>query len=204
MNAPLSTGALKQHTKDDFGIIRKGGWIQTFTGKCYWPLDPRERDVCIEDIAHSLSMQVRYNGACLAFYTVAEHSEIVSRMVSPANAFCGLMHDAPEAYIGDMVRPLKHRPEMSPFREWEELNWKVIANKYDLPLVIPEEVELADAMIIGPEKRYVLNPCARSSAALEKYGNIVLPQTIMGFAPGIAKARFLARFHELSNNRWKT
>ena len=82
-------------------------WIQTYTGRRFDILDPRPEDVCLEDIAHALSMQCRFNGHCREFYSVGEHSVRVARILPPELQAHGLLHDAAEAYIGDMVRPLK-------------------------------------------------------------------------------------------------
>ena len=57
------------------------GWIQTFTGKKFSPLEPRREDIDILDIAHSRSMQCRFNGHCRQFYSVAEHSVRVARIL---------------------------------------------------------------------------------------------------------------------------
>src|SRR5258708_302056 len=86
---------------------RRGNWMQTYTGRAYWPADPRAEDVCIEDIAHALSLLCRYTGHCKRFYSVAEHSILISQVVPPEYAFFGLMHDAQEAYINDLARPIK-------------------------------------------------------------------------------------------------
>ena len=65
---------------------RKGDWMQTYTGRQFWPIDPRANEVHIEDIAHALSMMCRYNGHCRTFYSVAEHSVLVSQHVPPEHA----------------------------------------------------------------------------------------------------------------------
>ena len=69
---------------------RKGGWIQTYTGRQFWPMDPRSHEVFIEDIAHSLSMMCRYAGHCERFYSVAEHSILLARHVSYENKLAAL------------------------------------------------------------------------------------------------------------------
>ncbi len=100
---------------------RKGDWQQTFTGRQFWPLDPRPEDVCLEDIAHALSLQCRFAGHCRTFYSVAEHSVRVSWLVEKhidekrdfiglsriAHMLAALLHDASEAYCIDVPRPLK-------------------------------------------------------------------------------------------------
>lgn len=90
-----------------------GSWIQTFTGRPFWPLAPRPEDVAIEDIAHALSMICRYNGHCRRFYSVAEHSLLLCQEVTrlePENVLHqlqALLHDAAEAYLCDIPRPVK-------------------------------------------------------------------------------------------------
>jgi hypothetical protein len=66
-----------------------------------WQLKPE--DVCIEDVAHSLAFQCRYNGHCKRFFSIAEHSVIMSQQ---DGGLSGLLHDAHEAYIGDIIRPI--------------------------------------------------------------------------------------------------
>src|SRR5574340_1371987 len=127
---------------------RKGRWIKTYpSGRKFWPLDPRPEDILIEDIAHSLAHTCRFNGHCRFLYTVAQHSVYVSHIVPPRLAFMGLMHDASEAYVGDMVRPLKL--DMPAFRAAEGLVWQAIAQRYDLPIILPSLVDDADdAMLL--------------------------------------------------------
>ena len=86
---------------------REGDWILTYTGKQFWPLDPRPEEVCIEDIAHALSMLCRFTGHTRVFYSVAEHCVHVSRFVPAHYKLAGLLHDAAEAYLADMSAPVK-------------------------------------------------------------------------------------------------
>jgi len=84
--------------------------IQTFTGKKFWPLVPRAEDICIEDIAHSLSLKCRFGGHCGMFYSVAQHSVLVSELLEPSTEstlLWGLLHDAAEAYLPDFSAPIK-------------------------------------------------------------------------------------------------
>jgi hypothetical protein len=82
-------------------------WIETFTGKRFYILSPAEDMINIEDIAHSLSLLCRYNGHCKQFYSVAEHSIRVSELVPVGDRLAALLHDAAEAYLSDIPRPLK-------------------------------------------------------------------------------------------------
>ena len=91
---------------------RKGDWIETYTGKQFYVLDPRPEDICIEDIAHSLSLTCRFNGHCKIFFSVAQHclnivEDLKNKGYSNQIQLYGLLHDAGEAYISDVPRPVK-------------------------------------------------------------------------------------------------
>lgn len=92
---------------------RVGDWMGMASGRVFWPLDPRADEVHIEDIAQALSNLCRFGGRCSEFYSVAQHSVWVARYVEkhwpgkPMLALHALLHDAAEAYLGDVVRPLK-------------------------------------------------------------------------------------------------
>lgn len=106
--------------KPDIEYAKRGrGWMGTSTGKKFYPLAPRAADVDIRDVARGLSNACRYAGQTKKFYSVAEHCVLVSMYVPWQYAREALVHDASEAYIGDMIRPLKHQPEMSEFRRAE-------------------------------------------------------------------------------------
>src|SRR4051812_6540197 len=89
---------------------QKGDWMQTISGKAFFPLDPRPADVDIQDIAHALAFQCRFGGHVKEFYSVAEHSVRVSLICAHEDAKWGLLHDATEAYLSDIVRPVKRDP----------------------------------------------------------------------------------------------
>lgn len=82
-------------------------WIQTFTGRKFDVMNPRAEDVCWLDIAHSLAHQCRFNGHTKQFYSVAHHCVLASKHVPERFALLALLHDAAEAYIGDMPKPVK-------------------------------------------------------------------------------------------------
>lgn len=133
--------------------VRQGDWMQTYTGKKFWPLDPRPQEVDIVDIAHSLSMQCRYAGHCRKFYSVAEHSVLIARWLvgrtDAQTALYGLLHDAAEAYTVDVPRPLKRH--LVGYKEAEAKVMEAIAYRFGLPLGMPEIVHEADDRIIADE-----------------------------------------------------
>ena len=86
-------------------------YVSTYTGKQFFPLDPQQDQVDIEDIAHGLAYQCRFNGQTRYFYSVAQHSLIVAGLVPKRLYLAALLHDAAEAYMGDMVKPLKQSPK---------------------------------------------------------------------------------------------
>jgi hypothetical protein len=84
-------------------------WIQTFTGRAFDLFDPQPDQICLEDIAHSLSQICRFTGHCGRFYSVAEHCWEMSDLIEsddPAVKLAALMHDAHEAYLGDISSPM--------------------------------------------------------------------------------------------------
>lgn len=170
---------------------RKGDWMLTFTGRVYWPVDPRASEVNIEDIAHSLAYQCRYGGHCLEYYSVAEHSVMVSRLLPPELRLVGLLHDATEAYVSDVPRPLK--PFLSDYRAIEALNWRVIAEAFGLSDVLPPEVEDLDRRICLTEMNQIM---PRSPLPLGIDG----PQPFFSlplWKPRVAELVFLQEFDRL-------
>src|SRR5690606_22430694 len=106
-------------------------------------LDPNA--IVIEDIAHALSLKCRYNGHCNRFYSVAEHSWLMSSLfVEPELRRAALLHDAAEAYLCDLPSPIKHSVYMSDFREIEDDVQFVIYKKFGLPTKKLDEIDQAD------------------------------------------------------------
>jgi 5'-deoxynucleotidase YfbR-like HD superfamily hydrolase len=125
--------------------------MQTFTGKLVDLAAFGPDDVRLADIAHALSIINRYNGHTKCPYSVAQHSVMVSRLVPEEHALWGLMHDASEAYLGDVARPLK---AMLPgYVELEEHVQRTIARVFHLPWPIPPEVKVADNRALMAEKK---------------------------------------------------
>jgi hypothetical protein len=171
---------------------RAGNWMQTYTGRQFWPLDPRPDEVFIEDIAHALSCICRYNGHCDHFYSVAEHSFHVSRVVPPKLALLGLMHDATEAYVGDVIRPLK--PMLKGYKAIEDNVWQVIAERFGLPSKLPDTIKIADNAVLLAEKAQISKPEAAPWCIPGEPADV----RIMCAQPWAAEDMFLRRFWELT------
>jgi hypothetical protein len=136
-------------------------WIQTRTGKKFYPFAPRPEDIDIEDIAHALSMLCRYAGHTSQFYSVAEHSVHVAEALVLAGqpkhvVAAGLMHDATEAYLVDLPRPVKNG--LPGYKDAEVRLAAVIAEKFGLPPVAPPIVKEFDTRILRNEAEALLGP----------------------------------------------
>lgn len=133
---------------------RKGDWIQTFTGKAFYPFDPRPEEIDLRDIGHALSNICRFGGHTAMFYSVAEHSVLLAGAVAKPFKAWALLHDAAEAYIGDIPRPIKR--SIPQFAEAEGLILEAIARRFGLSPFIPKEVHEADNRILFDEAARVL------------------------------------------------
>lgn len=177
---------------------RKGDWMCTASGHKFWPLDPKPAEVFIDDIAHALSNICRYSGHCRYFYSVAEHSILVSRQVRKLGGGVfevrqGLLHDAAEAYLGDMIRPLKRcLPE---YKKAEELVHEAIMVRFDMPVNLYTAVKEADEILLATEAHQLMP--AKSVAEWNLPGLPDLEVTVKCMRPTEAKRAFLAEFHKI-------
>lgn len=185
-----------------------GGWITTFTGKQFgfeMPTDELRDAVCIEDIAHALSLICHWNGHCREFFSVAQHSVLVSRIAPREFARWALLHDAAEAYVGDMTRPLKALlPE---FKSIERRVLRVIADVFSLPWPEPAGLKAYDDKILKLESRLYMH---RNEVLHDGRGHPVdipdlTPDEILtvpapftrSIPPKEAETMFLARYRKL-------
>lgn len=170
----------------------RGDWIQTASGLQFWPIDPRPHEVEIEDIAHALSMLCRFGGHCRRFYSVAEHSVLLARVASPQNKLWALLHDASEAYLVDVPRPLK--PFLAGYREAEDKIMRAVEVRFNLHLGMPGEVKRLDKAILTDEQMQNMAPAPTPwSTDTEPLG-----VTLQFWSPEEAKAQFLATFAEFT------
>lgn len=174
------------------------GWIQTYLGKQFWPLDPQHEDIEIVDIAHALSNLCRYGGHSNWFYSVAQHCVLVSETVPPEFALYGLLHDASEAYLIDVPRPIKHAVGMETYRRAEARLEEVIYERFGLPRLGMDGLgylKTADNQLLRTEQRDLMKP---APAAWEDNRVGALEGRIIPLLPEGAKALYLSRFHKLT------
>jgi hypothetical protein len=172
----------------------RGDWMQTFTGRAFFPLDPRPGDIDILDIAHGLSMLCRYNGHVSRFYSVAEHCVLMSRAVAPENALWALLHDATEAYVGDMIRPLKR--QIPQYAAAEDAIMAAICYRFGLDYACPAEVKAADTRILRDEREALLGPAPLPWLSVENVEPLGVPVT--GWGPARAEWEYLRGFEQLT------
>lgn len=170
-------------------------WIQTYRGRRFPLLESSPSDLDIEDIAHALAHLCRFGGHVREFYSVAQHSVLVSRMVPPADALWGLLHDAAEAYLGDVVSPLKRWSRMNWYRAAETTLLDQIACRWGLEREMPTSVHDADRRACMTEARDLLGPGWESWPGMPAPwdGVIIRPEP-----PTLARGRFRERFDELT------
>lgn len=140
-------------------------WVQTWTGTAVDLLDPQPHTIRKTDIVRSLKALVRFNGHTDTPYTVAQHSVFVMRLVTGAGhvSFAGLrlaalLHDAHEAYMGDIVRPVASLPGLAaPIAQLKARLQRAIHLRFGLPATLPAEwttiIHEADMVALATEKR---------------------------------------------------
>lgn len=168
-------------------------WIQTYSGRRFNPTNPHVDAIVIQDIAHSLSMQCRFSGHCKRFYSVAQHSVLVSHICDHDDALWGLMHDASEAYLVDIPRPLKRSGKFEAYRELEAIMTKAICKRFGLPEQEPPSVKRADTTLLATEARDLMQPLRSDWVQPAE----PLPFKIDSWSPQEAKNAFMKRFFQL-------
>lgn len=185
----------------------KEPWIQTFTGKQFSYFEANASMIEIKDIARALSHICRFTWHCKTFYSVAQHSVLISHQTK--NAFFGLMHDADEAYTGDMCRPLKHSlADGNGFAQAGDNAWIAITEKFpELLKVTYEErvdckyhdmrmlvTESHDLLLNGPHPDWKINQNTHPRYDFK----------IEAWPTDYAMGMFLSRFEELTNRKRHT
>lgn len=182
---------------------RRGFYQYTARGGIFFPLDPRPDEVFAEDIIAGAAAQHRFFGQTIVPMTIAQHQVIVSRLVSEWCALEALLHDAPESYIGDLIRPLKALPTFGDiYLKIEDGIAAAIAKRFKLVYPWPKEVLIADEQCVMAE-------VDQNIASLEPRNHVQLLN--MEVKPGDirlevwsqtrARWEFTTRFRELAAKR---
>jgi uncharacterized protein len=181
--------------------MTRAAFIETYTGRRFQPLSRKPQPICIEDIARALSNQCRFFGHVKDFYSVAQHSVHVAAWVAHhggtrAEQIWALLHDASEAYLGDLVTPLKASAYGRAYLKAEKRIQRQICRALGLPTKMPEIVKRGDAVLLATEVRSLKfnNPIhwARLTEAPWE-GAILLPMV-----PNEAEQAFLRTFKILT------
>jgi hypothetical protein len=170
------------------------GTFRTYSGLLVSVLDPNPEDVRFEDLARALSRIQRFGGHAHKPYSVAEHSVLVSRLCLPRHALLGLLHDASEAWCGDIVTPLKAGLA----------NYKAIERRWmravgiacgigDALVDLPSDVHAADSIALQTERRDVF-----LDGRVDPDGHAPSKLRVVGLNAPAAYRLFVRRFRELT------
>lgn len=173
-------------------------WVWTHGGKKVCPWAMRAKDIDIHDIAWHLSNINRFTGASTIPWSVAQHSVAVAKATESLE---GLLHDASEAYLTDISRPLKRWSGMASYKIAEEICCRAIAEKFGLKFPWPGKVHRADERVYAWEAKHLIYPNLQNitlSDFLKEQGlpNVPGPGPTYN-TPGSARRQFLAMFFEM-------
>lgn len=182
---------------------RDGDWFLVDSGWRFWPQDPRAGDFNIEDVAHHLSGIRRYNGGVDNDYSVAQHCVHMCDFVPGPLKFLALMHDAPEAYLGDLLSPVKRI--LPGFVALESLCWSAMCQQYHITYTEDDwlEVKRWDDMILHTEAQLF---CPAGMVACRGfYGGVALPDAAVTdlvnaarWSRAFAREQFLERYRRFA------
>lgn len=184
---------------------RLGNYQYTHNGRIFFSCDPRPEEVHIDDIAKHLSRNCRFGGATMSFMSVAEHCWHCSQVVPEHEALEALLHDAAEAYIGDMIRPLKRLPGLGDiYLKIESGIERAVAERFGLVYPWPESVKKADEFVVGAEvaqniRSKVTNHLSDDISARDE--GLKSDLQLYYWSDELAEQFFLHRFYELARKR---
>lgn len=171
------------------------GSIITYTGRLFWPLDPRLEDINLLDICHALSQKNRFTGHTIIPYSVAEHSCRVSDLLPKELKLTGLLHDGAEAFLTDLAKPVKEQKEMKFFKEAEDKLMYYIAIKFGLSYPFDEQIKIADKILLNTEYRDLMTK--NKLRENDFNGSKPLEERIVPWTSQVAKFGMIDRLEKL-------
>lgn len=178
----------------------EGPWMWTHGKRKVFPTTLTPDDIDIGCIAHSLSLQCRFAGHCRWHYSVAQHSLLVAENVPHEHALWALLHDASEAYLTDIIRPVKMLPLFAPYRAIEDEAMAVICSRFGLDPTEPECVRDADRLLLVTEARDLMSPLHPDWEYQEANGYASLRAPIVERHPRDVERDFLHAFDRYSTH----
>ncbi len=168
--------------------------ILLWSGQYFNFLDPDPQTIDIASIAHALSNLCRFTGHTQSFYSVAQHSVLVSEQVPVEFKLQALLHDATEAFLGDVSRPLKKL--LPDYQAIEQRVQKAVNIRFGLPDVMADCVKKADLTLLATEQRDLMPAHIDDWACLEHVQP--LREVIRPLSPVWARLAFLNAFEQLT------
>lgn len=172
--------------------VIKGPTILLLSGEYFDLAEPEACAFQVSDIAHALGNICRFTGHTQRFYSVAEHSVICSHMVPPEDAMAALMHDAAEAFIGDVSSPLKSL--LPDYKAVERRVEQAVWSRLGLPPTLPPSVKIADRRALAVEQRVCMGNGDEWGNGEPSDEDCAL---IRFLSPEDARAAFLDRYHHI-------
>lgn len=178
--------------------VELGPFFETASGGRFFFQHPEKSDILIDDIATALSRICRFNGQSLKFYSVAEHSVLMARYIWRTTddrelAFAALMHDAGEAYLGDVVKPLKSL--LPDYQKIEQACDTAVLAVFGIETPLPPAIKDIDTRILLAERAQAL----RNTDNDWGFDGIEpLPVTLHFWTAKMANVSFMAEFYKLA------
>lgn len=167
--------------------------IPTYTGRQFRPMAPDPSAIDIEDIAHGLAYQARFNGQTRHFYSIAQHNLTVAKMVPKRMRLAALLDDAAAAYLGHLADPLSFLfPEIA---EIEEIVTAAIALRFSVPRCDDRAIQRAKMAVVELETRDLKFESSVAQNPAEGFGHAL---RIAYMSPEEAKYQFLEIYSELT------
>ena len=187
-----STDMLKAELGIKPGVI--GATMGLRSGVYFDFLDPQLATIFVNDIAWGLANTCRFGGHSLEFYSVAQHSVLCASLVEPEHQFAALMHDAAEAYTGDMIAPLK---QLCPdFKAVERRVEAAVFARFGISTPLHPSIKHADLRMLRTEQRDLTSCAADDWTGLDAYEPMA--ERIEPMAPEQAAIEWLMAFHRLA------